>query len=215
MYEGKILGLKEEGLSEPPIAVIGKEDFDLIFGYVLSHPYEIHGRGFVYPNENILNIKDVFILPQKTGLGFVDEKEGAIHKYVAENIRNGFDFGKMNFQWHSHPDEVYFSSKDRSSARKWGKTMNFVLSLVVNKRFEYVCRLDVFKPVPLSIQIPLIVTHKIKAETMQFCQDEIAKKVTVDHTYVEKVRMAIGGKREEPSIKDVAVVPLDKMLIQE
>jgi len=212
MYEGKILGLKEEGLSEPPIAVIDKKDFDLIFGYVLSHPYEIDGRGYVYPNENILNIKDVFILPQKTGLGYVDEEEGAIHKYVAENIRNGFDFDKMNFQWHSHPDEVYFSSKDRSSARKWGKTMNFVLSLIVNKEFEYVCRLDVFKPVPLSIQIPLIVTHKISDKTMQFCQSEIAEKVTIDHTCIEKVRRAIGMKQEELPINDVAVVPLDNIL---
>ncbi|MEA2098082.1 MAG: hypothetical protein U9P70_03355 [Patescibacteria group bacterium] len=205
MYKGGILNPKTEGLSELPVAVIKQKNLDLMFGFVLSHcPYEINGRGYVRLDGNIFNIEDVFILPQKSGLGFVDENEGAIHRYIAQNLDKNLDL--MNFQWHSHPGEVYFSSKDQESARRWGETMDFVLSLVVNEKFEYVCRLDIFKPVELSMQIPLVVTHEINGKTMQFCKSEIAKKVTMSR--IGNVRSVAPRKHIKTvalSLDDVAI----------
>ena len=212
MYKGRILDIKAEGLNELPVAVIKQEDLDLIFGFVfLNHPYEINGRGYVRQVGNVFNIEDIFILPQKTSIGSVNEDEDAIHKYIAKNIHSDLDFEQMNFQWHSHPAEVYFSSKDQESAKRWGGTMDFVLSLVVNKRSEYICRLDIFRPAELSIQIPLIITHKISEETMQFCRSEIAEKVTIRQ--VERLRKIVGGSQKLP-ISNVVVVPLDDMAIQ-
>lgn len=216
MYEkAKILGpnSREKGLSELPVAVISQGDMDLIFGFVLNnYPYEINGRGYVYREENFWRIRNVFILPQETSIGSVDEQEDAIHKYMFENINSGFDFDKMNFQWHSHPDKVYFSTKDQKNARKLGQTMDFLLSLVVNNRFEYYCRLDIFNPVELSIQIPLIVTHEIGDETMQFCQSEIEEKVT--KSGMIKIREVISGK-PKTSIRETAVISLDDIEMEE
>lgn len=209
MYERKILDTETEGLSEPPIAVIRQEDLDLIFGFVLSHPCEIKGRGYIRQVGNVLNIEDVFILPQKTYLDYVDEDEGAIHKYIVQNLDK--DLERMNFQWHSHPGDVYFSSTDKKNIRKWGKTMNLVLNLVVNKEFEYVCRLDIFEPIELSMEIPLIVTHEISDEIVQFCQDEIAEKVTM--TQIEKGYKIVIRKQELP-VGNTVVVPLDDIFMQ-
>ena len=209
MYKGKVLDTRTEGLNELPVAVIKQEDLDLIFGFVLNHPYEINGRGYVRPVGNVFNIENIFILSQKTSIGSVDEDENAIHKYIVENLDKDFDL--MNFQWHSHPGEVYFSAKDQKSAKEWGKTMDFVLSLVVNKKFEYVCRLDTFKPVKLSIQIPLVVTHEISDETIQFCKSEIAEKVTIGS--VEKFRKVVSRRQELPA-SNVVVVPLEDISIQ-
>lgn len=209
MYERKILDTETEGLSEPPIAVIRQEDLDLIFGFVLNHSCEIKGRGYIRQVGNILNIEDVFILPQKTSLGYVDENEGAIHKYIVQNLDKDLDL--MNFQWHSHPGDVYSSFTDQENIKKWGKTMNLVVNLVVNKEFEYVCRLDIFEPIELSMEIPLIVTHEISDEIMQFCQDEIAKKVTT--TQIEKIRKIVTGKQELP-VGSTVVIPLDNIFMQ-
>ena len=209
MYERKILDTETEGLSEPPIAVIRQEDLDLIFGFVLNHSCEIKGRGYIRQVGNILNIEDVFILPQKTSLGYVDENEGAIHKYIVQNLDKDLDL--MNFQWHSHPGDVYYSSTDQKNIREWGKTMNLVVNLVVNKEFEYVCRLDIFEPIEPSMEIPVIVTHEISDEIMQFCQDEIAKKVTM--TQIEKVHKMVTGKQELP-VGNTVVIPLDNIFMQ-
>ena len=66
MYKGKVLDTRTEGLNELPVAVIKQEDLDLIFGFVLNHPYEINGRGYVRPVGNVFNIENIFILSQKT-----------------------------------------------------------------------------------------------------------------------------------------------------
>ena len=210
MYKGRILDTKTEGLSKPPVAVIDQKDLDLILGFaLLNYPQEINGRGYIHQVGNVFNIKDIFILSQEASIGSVDEDENAIHKYIVENLDKDFDL--MNFQWHSHPGEVYFSSRDQKSIRKWGKTMNFLLSLVVNRKSEYVCRLDIFEPIELSMEIPLIVTREISDETIQFCQDEIAEKVTI--APVVKVHRAIIRKQELP-IGSTVVVPFGDISIR-
>lgn len=194
----ELLDENNGSLSSLPKLVISQEDMDKIFGYTLSSGREINGRGIVNKIGNDFNVSDIFMIPQSGNAAHVKEDEEVLHKVLFEKFKD--DLGKLtklNFQFHSHPAGVYFSEVDRENARQLG--ISPLISMVVNKRFEIYCRLDIFDPVDISILLPVVIKRKISAETMKACREEVEKN---DLSFFTKIRKKFDGIFPRKIIKD-------------
>lgn len=138
---------------------------------------EINGLGEVEKRGNDFIITKTFILEQKASGARVKIIPMALNRYVAQCE----DPGKIKFEWHSHGSgSVFFSEHaDIPTIRRW--LGDFLISLVVNKRGDYLCRLELFKPFYLCLKIPLLVVIPlgIDQELLSHCRQEITAKVNI------------------------------------
>lgn len=200
---GKLLIPETGALSNLPRLFISQENMDIIFGLALNSPDEVNGRGLIERVGNDYVVTDeVFMIPQKASRAHVGEDEEGYHELLFNRFQDNLHaLAKLNFQFHSHPDKVFFSGRDRENARALG--INPLISMVVNKEFDVYCRLDIFNP-DLSLEIPVFVTHKIPEAIMDFCQQEIQKNTVIKSNIITTIGGMIFGKKETP-VKDIPV----------
>lgn len=185
----------DESLRHPPRVIMNHLVFQKIKCFVDICDYEINGLGIVERAENDFIVSDVFLLKQITtadGL-HVDMDSKALNLFIYEMVEKGGDPSKVRFQWHSHADgPVFFSPEDISTIA--GYMNDFMVSLVMNKSGEYRCRLDLFKPFHLSLEVPVIIWLSPPPERLiNHCQEEIRRLVTVKGS-----RFGIPTSRQAP-----------------
>ena len=180
-----IVNLKVLGGSQAPFPLprvfISQEAIQRIKCFVDLCEYEINGFGFVERNGNDFVITDVFLIKQYTCTSgvHVETDSRALNKFVRELVQNNGDASKMRLQWHSHAwSSVFFSDEDVETI---GNYMNdFMISLVMNKYGEYRCRLDLFKPFNLSLEVPLLVyINPLPDAFVRCCEEEMKQNVRV------------------------------------
>ncbi len=136
--------------------VISFDAFQKMMFFVDSCPYEISGFGIVEESGSTLSIKEVFLVKQSTssqGL-HVETDQKAFNEFVGRLAKNGGDPGKLKFQWHSHANSrVFFSCEDVDTIRAY--LCDYMISCVLNKKGEHRCRIDIFKPLKVSLDSPL------------------------------------------------------------
>lgn len=163
-----------------------------IWAWTLSVPGEINGLGLVERRKNNFWVTEVLILKERVSHGRATIDPLAFNEYVSECE----DPSKIRMQWHSHGDisADFFSQKDISDTiAKW--TGEYLISLLVNKRGEYRCRLDIFEPIYLGFEIPLLVTVPVEKEILDFCREEIKEKVApLGHGFIGKARQLFRQK---------------------
>lgn len=82
-----------------------------------------------------------------------------------------------NFHWHSHVNMgTFWSSQDESTIENIGKYIPTLISLVVNKRKEYKCRVDIFSPIRLTQECGLDLFTK-QYPNIEKIQKEVKEKV--------------------------------------
>ena len=103
----------------------------------------------------------------------------ALNRFVYELVRDGGDASSLKFQWHSHVLlPAYFSAEDLETIA--GYLNDYMISFVGNQQDEYRCRLDLFKPFQLSLELPLLVRVPPPGqELVRQYQDEIRQLVRV------------------------------------
>ncbi|MFY9457352.1 MAG: hypothetical protein WAP23_00245 [Candidatus Spechtbacterales bacterium] len=159
-------------LQNPPRVFLPVKEAEKLWGFVRAVPGEINGLGLVERRGNDLWIEEVFILQQSANAAHAEIDGAAFNRYIVECD----DPSKIRFQWHSHGKiGVFFSPEDRRTISKW--TGEYLISLVVNKAGKYECRLDIFEPIYLCLAVSLYVVVPIEEETLNFCKDEVARKV--------------------------------------
>ena len=165
--------------------------------------YEINGFGIVQREGNDFVIEDVFLLKQYTS-SFdlrVDVDPKALNDFIYYLVKNNEDASLIRLQWHSHVHApVIFSGRDIDTI---GGYMNdYMISLVMNKYGEYNCRLDLFKPFYLSLEVPLVVKIPLlDEELVRQCQEEMRANVIVKF-----LGIPVGGAKSSPDeIEEVAV----------
>jgi len=133
---------------------------------------EINGIGNVEGKENNFIITETFVLPQKTSGVEANMDPMALNEFVGEYLHPE----KLTIQWHSHGGgAVVFSTKDIRTIERW--LGNYLISLLLNKRGDYLCRLDLFEPVRLAMMVPLWVIVPTNQELISRCEKEIDQKV--------------------------------------
>lgn len=181
-----------------PKVFIEQGAFQKIKCFVDLCKYEINGLGVVERKRNSFIIKDVFTIKQFTDNNgaHVETDSKALNLFIYELVKNGGDASKVKFQWHSHANmSAFFSPEDINTI---GCYMNdFMISLVINKHGQYKCRLDLFKPFNLSLEVPLFVKIPLLAPSLiQQCQKEIERNVNV-------VSSILGFSRTKPAHTEI------------
>lgn len=117
-----------------------------LFEYAKSVNHEISGLGAIKynPDTHIINIEDIYLLRQRSTVGDTEIQPDAIAQLLLDpNI----DPSTIKFWWHSHGNlGVFWSQQDESCINGLGQSMDWLVSLVIDRKHHYRLRLDIFRP---------------------------------------------------------------------
>lgn len=159
-----------------PQVVIDLESWQRIHEFTRQCNVEINGFGLVDydPTTNVIKVSDVFITRQTGSMIGVDVDDRDLHRHLYALQEEGIPINRVNFQWHSHINmDVYFSDRDKANIKRWAG--DFLVSLVVNKRGEWRCRLDILKPVRIGQEVALQVGFPFGDEAMRL---QVSRSIT-------------------------------------
>ncbi len=191
-------------ISDIPDVIITSSDLALIQAYIAACEVEINGFAMIDydPAHNRFIVDAPFILKQEATGTYVETDDQAQADFIVAEMQAGRDGSRMRFQWHSHVHmQAYFSPTDTDNIDRW--LGDWLVSLVMNKRGEYQCRLDVFKPIRYSLELPLqVVLSPPPAAEQDRVRKEVASKVTRKGIFRSKPvepregLLAVGGFRD-------------------
>lgn len=148
-------------MENKPDIYIRKEILDRLQALADACPEEIGGLLIVEPREGKLTITD-FLLPiQEVSGASVDIKSADLMRLVAEKTRETGNRDldtKIRGCWHSHVNmSVNHSGIDAAMLREWLGDGNvpYVVELLLNKKREYGCHLEITTPITARIECEL------------------------------------------------------------
>jgi hypothetical protein len=168
-----------------------KQRLDL---YVKAAPGEISGLGRVIVVNNVIYIEDIYLLKQSSTGSSTDLNPEAMAEFIGELIAKDSAPEEIKLWWHSHGNmSTFWSATDEETAGVFAN--GWMLSLVVNKKNEHLCRLDVYDPVHLVLdKIPLIVSCPLPTAAMvKAIEAEVKEKVD---------NKSYGGKKGKGGVID-------------
>lgn len=126
--------------------VIKEEVYDKLFKFVNDAKGEVSGFGKVSKTGNKFCIEDIFCPEQRnTGASTIINSK-YISRMMIEMAKRGLDSENWRLWWHSHADmQVFFSGIDLDTIDnfvQFGKKDFYMISMVVNKREQVLCRID-------------------------------------------------------------------------
>ena len=148
--------------------------------YTLEAEGEISGLGKskILDKDTIL-ITDIIILEQTNSSASTDLDEEAMAKFLNQKMKNNEEIADWNVWWHSHADMNVFWSLTDDDTIENTTGGSYLISIVINKRMEALCRLDMFKPIRLSCQLPISKSNgrpkEIKQYLKKICQGRMNK----------------------------------------
>jgi|WetSurMetagenome_2_1015567.scaffolds.fasta_scaffold01396_27 hypothetical protein len=165
-----------------------KQRLDL---YVDAVTGEISGLGRATCYKGVIFISEIYLLHQESSAGETELVPSAVADFINELIATQRDPGEVKVWWHSHANMgAFWSTTDDKTAENFSN--GWMLSLVVNKKGEYKCRLDVYEPVHLTADnLDLVVCYPPAAEAMKKEIELEVKEKVKSKTYV----VCSGGTR--------------------
>lgn len=147
--------------------------------YVEGVKGEISGLGKIEFNGDNCIIVDIRIFEQEVSAAAASLDGTSIAKFSEEMIKSGESLKGWNLWWHSHADMgVFWSGVDTGTMDENPLDMQFMLSLVTNKKHEYKARLDVYSPVHLYLDdIEVGIYFKSNKKIKDLVDKEIKEKV--------------------------------------
>lgn len=149
---------EEQAIARSPRLVIRARVWRELFFYFLETPMETQLMGFISKSEdNLFILEDLVLTPHHGSLGEADLDQDAYPKWLEALEKIGKDITKMRVQIHSHGDmPPYFSEEDMLTIRE-DYLLDWMISIVGNRKGELLGRLDIFKPIPLSLSLPIFI----------------------------------------------------------
>lgn len=175
------------------ITVDAKRKLDL---YIQCATGEISGLGSVMRSGDDLLIYDIFLFEQVCSPTETDINRGDIHQMLYQAVVAGLDTSVLKLWWHSHVKmATFWSQTDENTAVGLARD-GWFLSIVGNQGGEYLCRIDVDQPVPITVDGLELKVHFPVDDSMR---DEIAAEVRMKVTVkpLPKVVAAKGVVRKE------------------
>lgn len=149
--------------------------------YIESSSIEISGLGTVKKYKGDLLIEKILLFEQKCDAVNTDLTSSDVAKYLYQAIKEGIDPSEIKLWWHSHHKMgCFWSEKDQYTIESFGRTSDWFLSIVGCHGGQYLCSLDLFKPLRITVPTLLvIVPSPIDTVLLNKIKSEIAQKVTV------------------------------------
>jgi hypothetical protein len=178
-----------------PVVFISSKALSKLQGYISLVDGEISGFGEVekYGERNFL-INDLFLFGQKNDDVSTDLDMDQITDFMSKAMDEGRDLSKLKLWWHSHGNFAPIWSHDDDDAISHLHNSGWMLSVVGSKKHGYEVRLDVFKPVKLTLyglRFMHLDTHD--GVPIESLKDEVTRLVTVIPDISEKP-VQTGGK---------------------
>lgn len=154
--------------------------------YIAVCGKEVAGFGVLDKVDNGFVVSDVFIVEQEVSDGHADIDSNSLASLAEKFIAEGKEdyLGKMNMWWHSHVMmEAFFSTRDVTTINKWPDT-DYLISVVGNKKGEFSCRLDLWRPFRMAVDMPMAVGLSMGVEEMEALKKEVEDKVTVNNRVI-------------------------------
>lgn len=204
-----------DGIFRPPRILITLTAYQKLFAYVAASPiHEVLGLGTVERMRNDFLITDVFTLKQTVTPASADMDDGALHHLIYEIVRAGRSPKELMLQWHSHVNmPAYYSPKDLGLIAAY--QCDAMISLVVNRRGEYHCRLDLYQPVRIGFAARLhVLIPPPDSEMLERCRADIARNVVVApwwRTIASRTRKKLrrDGEKEGIELDALPGFPID------
>ncbi len=118
--------------------------------YIEICPGEICGIGFVSRGEGIPVIENLFLVHQEASLWETKLDTGALFNLLENAIKDGLDPWQIRVWWHSHAIwDLSWSETDESTIDAF--PVDWLISIVGNKRGEHMARIDWRGPVRKTI----------------------------------------------------------------
>jgi hypothetical protein len=162
------------------ITLEAKKRLDL---YIKLADGEISGLGRVRRLGPDFLIEEVFLFEQESGPGDTELDPDSVAGWLTELIRRGEDPSQIKLWWHSHATmSVFWSGTDEATASRFANS--WMISVVGNKRGEYLCRLDLYEPVRLTIDGLRLEVHwsedsALRTEVEAEIKEKVRKKVII------------------------------------
>lgn len=171
--DGPIIKASDAGILGIRISL---SDMMIIQTFVNECSDEISGLSQVGVSPNGFHLAQPFILDQPVTGVSTDITEAAA-TFLYELVKANQSPEAYKFWWHSHVDmNPFWSPTDEGTARGFNNV--FMISMVINRRGEFMTRLDQFEPFRLTIyDLPLEVELSADRKLIEFCKEEIKKKI--------------------------------------
>ena len=149
--------------------------------YIEAAKGEVSGMGQIAEKDGNLIINKVFLFPQTTSEVKTTFDTMAYGAFIAEMMRQGEDIGSFRLWWHSHAySNVYWSNTDEATIARLSKK-KYLISLLGNKRNEFLLRYDIQVPEDIAAAVPLQI---LKSDGPAILRDEIAREVSVKVKFI-------------------------------
>ena len=163
--------------------------------YVDATTEEISGLGKVRKIGRKIMIEQVYLLKQKSSGSSTDLDMDAVSDFLVEMVDKGDGAENLKLWWHSHGNMgAFWSGTDDKTIE--GFDNEWMVSLVMNRKDEYKCRLDVYDPVHLVVEnAELCISAPSPSEMlMEAVKKEVEEKVKTQKFYnVGAIHHGYGG----------------------
>lgn len=146
--------------------------------YIRGVTGEISGLGVVSLLDETPYISEVLLFEQEVSGASTDLCPEDLSKFLVEWVTAGRDPSELKLWWHSHANMgVFWSGTDTNTQKTCFKGSDWLVSIVGNRKGEFLCQVNIFKPfhfvlekLPLVIHYPQIeadVTEEIRAKVKE------------------------------------------------
>jgi hypothetical protein len=140
---------------------------------------EVSGLGALVHNKDSNNfvVLEVFLFEQVSSGAGTDLNTDEIAVFINHLIEQGKDPGVMKLWFHSHgTSDVFWSDKDYTNIQGLFHS-DFMISIVVNKYEERLARLDIYQPIRLSLELPVVFKNDFLGVDLNKVRQEVGRKV--------------------------------------
>jgi len=161
-------------LNEKVEVVLSEAAYNKMMTYASLVTGEISGMGEVKKEGILLYVTDVWLLKQECTGASTTIKAEALADLRAEMYQKKLALDGFRLWWHSHADMgVFWSGTDTSTMKALMVDIDWMLSIVVNKKRELRARVDFREPLEMHVD-----NLKVMVDTMHIVdEDELKKEV--------------------------------------
>lgn len=197
-------GVQEKVIQLIPKVYITREAKNMLDLYIQHTNAEVSGLGSIFNFGSNLLIDEIYLFKQKVTKSTTKIDQSEIAAFMSDMFQKGFSLSSLRVWWHSHCDMgVFWSHTDETTIAGFSDGEWFV-SIVSNKNQQYLCRLDQFQPLRISLTTELLIFDPPSEALIASVVKEIKEKVTMPKVLSPKNPMIIipGNSAPKGGAKD-------------